>query len=82
MTFSTYQVAGAWAQFFSFKSRPPPMTNDLHVFWFKMLHGVVAIETHFSVKDHVPGDKHDLLLVYDVSEQVPPVTFVLKESKY
>ena len=47
-----------------------------------MLHGVVAIETHFSVKDHVPGDKHDLLVVYDGSEQVPPVTFVLKESKY
>jgi hypothetical protein len=47
-----------------------------------MLHGVVAIETHFSVKDHVPGDKHALLLVYDGSEQVPPVTFVLKKSKY
>ena len=47
-----------------------------------MLHGVVAIETHFSVEDHVPGVKHALLLVYDGSEQVPPVTFVLKESKY
>ena len=59
------------------------MTNDLHVFCCLMSHGVVAIETHFSVKDHVAdGDKQALLVVYDVSEHLPPVIFVLKESKY
>ena len=59
------------------------MTNDLHVFCCLMSHGVVAIETHFSVKDHVAdGDKQALLVVYDGSEQKAPITFVLKESKY